>query len=278
VWQALWLTWHLSVFNNHRPDQFLPPSKNPHEARIHVLHRLVVSRHAYELVFGRRPFRGRSNNDLNYSIQKDPVEWPEDANYTCTRAGRRIIGESADSGAEVPWFLISSYPSFSKETQQSVTDAKPTVKVSKNCNDTHGSRLLNGTLDNKAQTPPFVPEVRFCRPSCIILVDLSMIGQNTNFVWAWRTPFWMEDNHWKRSYGKLNMTASALKWDGRPRSCLLVANIAQLIQIARFTTYDFKLMQRRSFYPTNQQLISTATWWLDSSMMPTSNSDQVPTT
>jgi serine/threonine kinase 32 len=29
--------------------------------------------------------------------------------------------------------------------------------------------------------------------------------------------------------------------------------------ITRFTAYDFKKMQRRSYYPTNQQLISTAT-------------------
>ena len=45
----------------------------------------------YELIFGRRPFRGRSNSDLTYSISRDPLKWPEDAEMKCTRVGMQVI-------------------------------------------------------------------------------------------------------------------------------------------------------------------------------------------
>jgi serine/threonine protein kinase len=57
---------------------------------------------AYELIFGRRPFRGRSNNDLTYSISKDPVKWPEEAESKCSRAGMQVMrGVSSISGSEI---------------------------------------------------------------------------------------------------------------------------------------------------------------------------------
>ncbi|OZJ02381.1 hypothetical protein BZG36_04445, partial [Bifiguratus adelaidae] len=34
---------------------------------------------AYELVFGKRPFKGKTNDTLSYSIQNDPLEFPDDA-------------------------------------------------------------------------------------------------------------------------------------------------------------------------------------------------------
>ncbi|KAJ6464628.1 hypothetical protein C8R47DRAFT_69065 [Mycena vitilis] len=46
---------------------------------------------AYELIFGRRPFRGRTNSDLTYSITKDPLKWPEDAEKKCSRPGMQVL-------------------------------------------------------------------------------------------------------------------------------------------------------------------------------------------
>lgn len=46
---------------------------------------------AYELIFGRRPFRGKTNSDLTYSIAKDPLRFPEDAESRCTRAGIQAL-------------------------------------------------------------------------------------------------------------------------------------------------------------------------------------------
>jgi serine/threonine kinase 32 len=46
---------------------------------------------AYELIFGRRPFRGKTNSDLTYSISKDPLKFPEDAENKCTRNGLQVL-------------------------------------------------------------------------------------------------------------------------------------------------------------------------------------------
>ena len=46
---------------------------------------------AYELLFGRRPFRGRTNADLTHSITKDPLKWPEDAEKKCSRPGLQVV-------------------------------------------------------------------------------------------------------------------------------------------------------------------------------------------
>ena len=46
---------------------------------------------AYELVFGRRPFRGKTNSDLTHSISKDHLRFPEDAEAKCSRAGLQAL-------------------------------------------------------------------------------------------------------------------------------------------------------------------------------------------
>ena len=46
---------------------------------------------AYELIFGRRPFRGKTNSDLTHSISKDSLRFPEDAESKCSRAGLQAL-------------------------------------------------------------------------------------------------------------------------------------------------------------------------------------------
>ena len=46
---------------------------------------------AYELIFGRRPFRGKTNSDLTHSISKDTLRFPEDAETRCSRQGMYAI-------------------------------------------------------------------------------------------------------------------------------------------------------------------------------------------
>jgi serine/threonine kinase 32 len=46
---------------------------------------------AYELLFGRRPFRGKTNSDLTFSISKDTLKFPEDAEQKCTRTGLQAL-------------------------------------------------------------------------------------------------------------------------------------------------------------------------------------------
>ena len=45
----------------------------------------------YELIFGRRPFRGRTNGDLTHSITKDTLRFPEDAGMRCSEKGMQFL-------------------------------------------------------------------------------------------------------------------------------------------------------------------------------------------
>ncbi|KAK7061122.1 hypothetical protein VNI00_000858 [Paramarasmius palmivorus] len=84
------------------------------------------------------------------------------------------------------------------------------------------------TLDTKEQTPPFVPD-----------------SKKANFDASHELEeLLLEDNPLKAKQRKANQDN-------------LTAEMRQMEE--QFTTYDFKKMQRRSYYPHNQQLVSTAT-------------------
>lgn len=46
---------------------------------------------AFELMFGRRPFRGRTNPDLTHSISRDPIRFPEDSDSKCSKEGKMAL-------------------------------------------------------------------------------------------------------------------------------------------------------------------------------------------
>uniref|UniRef100_A0A0W0FZC0 Agc yank protein kinase n=1 Tax=Moniliophthora roreri TaxID=221103 RepID=A0A0W0FZC0_MONRR len=84
------------------------------------------------------------------------------------------------------------------------------------------------TLETKEQTPPFVPD-----------------SKKANFDASHELEeLLLEDNPLKAKQRKANQDN-------------LTAEMRQMEE--QFTTYDFKKMQRRSYYPHNQQLVSTAT-------------------
>lgn len=45
----------------------------------------------YELMFGKRPFRGKTNSALTESIQGERLVWPEDASEKCSPEGMSAI-------------------------------------------------------------------------------------------------------------------------------------------------------------------------------------------
>ena len=47
----------------------------------------------YELIFGRRPFRGRTNADLTHSITKDSLRFPDDAETKCSKRGIQFLSD-----------------------------------------------------------------------------------------------------------------------------------------------------------------------------------------
>lgn len=83
---------------------------------------------AYELLFGRRPFRGKTNTDLTYSISRDHLRFPEDADRKCGRAAilalkgflerdpsRRLACKSGDGFEELRnhvWFSSIDWPAL----------------------------------------------------------------------------------------------------------------------------------------------------------------------
>jgi len=166
---------------------------------------------AYELIFGRRPFRGKTNSDLTYSISKDPLKFPEDAENKCTRNGLQVLkgllerdlskrlgckahGDGFIELRRQPWFQLIDWE----------------------------------TLGSKEQTPPFVPD-----------------SKKANFDASHELEeLLLEDNPLKAKQRKVNQDN-------------LSPEMKQMEE--QFTPYDFKRMQRRSYYPSNQQIISTVT-------------------
>jgi len=46
---------------------------------------------AYEMLFGKRPFRGRTNGELKQSIMKSSIRVPDDAASKCSRQGQTFL-------------------------------------------------------------------------------------------------------------------------------------------------------------------------------------------
>ncbi|TDL23578.1 kinase-like protein [Rickenella mellea] len=168
---------------------------------------------AYELVFGRRPFRGKTNSDLTHSISRDSLKFPEDSDSKCSpegklalkelltrnpdhRLGCRPHGDALKEFRRHPWFSCIDWE----------------------------------RLDRKALTPPFVPDSKKANfDSTHELEELLL-----------------EDNPLKARKRKANQDINNLS-----------AEMRQMEE--QFTTYDFRKMNRRSYYPHNQQIISQVT-------------------
>lgn len=166
---------------------------------------------AYELIFGRRPFRGKTNHDLTSSIAKDPLKFPEDCEKKCSRQGmavltallerepsRRLACKPREEGYEElkqqPWFQSMDWE----------------------------------TLESKELPPPFVPD-----------------SKKANFDASHELEeLLLEDNPLKAKQRKANQDN-------------LSAEMRQMEE--QFTPYDYRKMNRRSYYPHNQQIVSTVT-------------------
>ncbi|KAH6916221.1 AGC/YANK protein kinase [Coprinopsis sp. MPI-PUGE-AT-0042] len=166
---------------------------------------------AYELIFGRRPFRGRTNSALTYSISKDPLKWPEDAEQKCSRTGMQVV--------------------------RGFLERDPTKRLGCKPNGEGYRELRNHswfqnmdweTLEAKEQIPPFTPDQKKANFDASHELEELLL----------------EDNPLKAKARKANQDN-------------LSAEMRQMEE--QFTSYDFKKMQRRSYYPHNQHLISTQT-------------------
>ncbi|KAF8892113.1 kinase-like domain-containing protein [Infundibulicybe gibba] len=166
---------------------------------------------AYELIFGRRPFRGRSNNDLTYSISKDPLKWPEDAEKKCSRSGMQVLKGLLERDPNKRFGCKPNGEGYQELRRHSWFQT-----------------IDWDTLESKEQTPPFIPDAKKANFDASHELEELLL----------------EDNPLKAKARKANQDN-------------LSAEMRQMEE--QFTSYDFKKMQRRSYYPHNQHLISTAT-------------------
>jgi len=165
----------------------------------------------YELIFGRRPFRGRTNPDLTYSISKDPLKWPEDAERKCTRSGMLVIKGLLDRDPSRRFGCKPDGEGFQELRRHAWFKT-----------------IDWETLETKEQISPFIPDPKKANFDASHELEELLL----------------EDNPLKAKQRKANQDN-------------LSVEMRQMEE--QFTSYDFKKMQRRSYYPHNQQLISTAT-------------------
>lgn len=166
---------------------------------------------AYELLFGRRPFRGKTNGDLTHSISKDILRFPDDADKKCSRAGMMLV--------------------------KGFLDRDPSKRLT--CKQHDGYDELQrhpwfhpidwAALEAKELQPPFTPD-----------------SKKANFDASHELEeLLLEDNPLKAKARKTRDVST------------LSAEMRQMEE--QFASYDFKKMLRRSYYPQNQQIISTIT-------------------
>ncbi|KAI0285947.1 kinase-like domain-containing protein [Russula aff. rugulosa BPL654] len=176
---------------------------------------------AYELLFGRRPYRGRTNTALTQSISKDPLRFPENAGEKCSTTGINFVsgllerdpykrvacspqGDSLDEIHRHPWFNSLDWVA----------------------------------LDRKEIPSPFVPD-----------------SKKANFDASHELEeLLLEDNPLKAKARKQNRDINSLS-----------AEMRQMEE--QFTIYDFRAMRRRSYYPHNQQIVTTVTATSSSGMV-----------
>ncbi|KIJ55102.1 hypothetical protein M422DRAFT_57733 [Sphaerobolus stellatus SS14] len=177
---------------------------------------------AYELIFGRRPFRGKTNSDLTHSITREHLKFPEDADSKCSKEGMHALkmfldrdssrrlgcrpnGEGLEDIKRHPWFQTTDWD----------------------------------RLDTKELESPFIPDPKKANFDATHELEELLL----------------EDNPLKARKRNPNQDLNTLSAEYRQME-------------EQFTTYDFRKMMRRSYYPTNQQLVSTVTATSSSGLSP----------
>ncbi|KAL1685868.1 kinase-like domain-containing protein [Schizophyllum commune] len=188
---------------------------------------------AYELLFGRRPFRGRTNADLTHSITKDPLKWPEDAEKKCSRPGLQVVKG-----------LLDRDPPRRLGVKPAGPDDRDGMAELRRHAWFRGAVNWD-TLESKEAPSPFVPDAKKANFDASHELEELLL----------------EDNPLKAKQRKAAFQEN------------LSAELRQMEE--QFTSYDFKRMQRRSYYPTNTQLISQATATSSSGVCTRSDEDTI---
>ena len=118
---------------------------------------------AYELIFGRRPFRGRTNTDLTFSISKDNLKFPDDVEKKCSRPGLLALKSVCNSPFS-SYDVVSAHTDFPFQ----LLERDPSKRIGckphgEGFRDVQRHPWFKGIdwdlLESKKQPPPFVPDV-----------------------------------------------------------------------------------------------------------------------
>jgi len=177
---------------------------------------------AYELIFGRRPFRGKTNSDLTHSITREHLKFPDDAESKCSREGMQALKALLDRD--------STRRLGCRPNGEGIEDVKrhPWFKS-----------INWDKLESKELDSPFVPDPKKANFDATHELEELLL----------------EDNPLKARKRNPNQDINTLSAEYRQME-------------EQFTTYDFQKMQRRSYYPNNQQIISTVTATSSSGLSP----------
>jgi hypothetical protein len=74
---------------------------------------------AYELLFGKRPFRGKTNSSLTQAILRDTMKFPDSASGIVSAAGLDCIRGVSSSIARSIGLILTSSSSYFNEIQES---------------------------------------------------------------------------------------------------------------------------------------------------------------
>ena len=119
---------------------------------------------AYELLFGRRPYRGRTNTALTQSISKDPLRFPENVGDKCSPTGIKFI-----TGVRFPFYLhhtaFELFPPqlLERDPHKRIACGPQGDSLDEIQRHPWFSPLDWAALDRKDIPSPFVPDVGFLR-------------------------------------------------------------------------------------------------------------------
>jgi serine/threonine kinase 32 len=120
---------------------------------------------AFELLFGRRPFRGRTNTALTHSISKDALRFPENAEQKCSIVGLKFLSGVRSPPPYLHRFSLEFAPSqlLERDPYKRVACSPQGDSLDEIQRHAWFSSIDWAALDRKELPSPFVPDVGLLR-------------------------------------------------------------------------------------------------------------------
>lgn len=189
---------------------------------------------AYELIFGRRPFRGRTNTALTLSISKDSLRFPENAGEKCSSAGISFLRGVRAPFCPVPKSRSSSFlpQLLERDTHKRLACSPQGDSLDEIQQHAWFSSINWAALNRKELPSPFVPDVGILRPwiSIPLLTASRIQSKKANFDASHELEeLLLEDNPLKAKARKQNRDINSLSQEMRQMEEQCVDSCANFI-------------------------------------------------